>query len=285
MQIFLSWSGERSKAVADALGPWLRQVIQALEPWVSTEIRKGTRWGPEVAAQLERTKVGIICLTRDNLKEQWILFESGALSKTKDAVVCTFLLDIGKADVEQPLAQFQHTTAEEDEVRQLVLTLNTLVHAAGDRALPDGDLDEVFDLFWPKLKAKLVAIPPLQESKKQTPVRSDGAILREILDLVRNSQTSKSKQLLEIEVSGPRRDTHRLYRLDLGPKDAPDVDGLIDALMSLRAVTSVEAKPREKGGKTLYVETARPAALSINKFLELQGVDKRVKRISHSPQS
>ena len=68
MLVFISWSGQRSKIVAEALENWLAQVIQAVEPWVSQDINKGgLRWSAEVADRLERSKVGIICLTKSNL--------------------------------------------------------------------------------------------------------------------------------------------------------------------------------------------------------------------------
>jgi len=37
MKVFISWSGQRSAAVADALRYWLPKVIQALEPWMSAD--------------------------------------------------------------------------------------------------------------------------------------------------------------------------------------------------------------------------------------------------------
>ena len=64
MRIFVSWSGDRSKFVAEALHDWLPNVIQALDPWLSSEdIDKGTRWLSDIATQLNEVKVGIICLT------------------------------------------------------------------------------------------------------------------------------------------------------------------------------------------------------------------------------
>ena len=103
MLIFLSWSGDRSKAIAETFTSWISQVIQAADPWISRDIAKGARWGPEVSDRLSSSKVGIVCLTPENLASPWILFEAGALSKTKDAYVCTFLLDLKPADVEEPL--------------------------------------------------------------------------------------------------------------------------------------------------------------------------------------
>lgn len=43
MKIFLSWSGEKSKNIAESLKDWLEQVIQTSEPWISTSIEKGKK--------------------------------------------------------------------------------------------------------------------------------------------------------------------------------------------------------------------------------------------------
>ena len=93
MKVFMSWSGERSRALANALGPWLRQVVQSVEPWMSNRIGKGMRSGTEIAGALDNARAGIICVTAENLESAWINFEAGALSKTPDIRVCTVLLD------------------------------------------------------------------------------------------------------------------------------------------------------------------------------------------------
>ena len=59
MKVFVSWSLPRSKAVAEALAGWLPLVIQAVDPWISSEMTKGVRWTPELAKKLEESKVGI----------------------------------------------------------------------------------------------------------------------------------------------------------------------------------------------------------------------------------
>ncbi|OGW51407.1 MAG: hypothetical protein A2Z50_07035 [Nitrospirae bacterium RBG_19FT_COMBO_42_15] len=149
MLIFLSWSGHKSKAVAEALKTWLTQVIQAVEPWISSDIDKGSRWNQEVSAKLEESKFGIICLTRNNLDSKWILFEAGALSKTKNTKVCTLLLDITPSEVEQPLSEFQHTTIGKKDMLKLMHTINKSIISAGKRGLPDKVLDSTFETFWP----------------------------------------------------------------------------------------------------------------------------------------
>lgn len=200
MKVFISWSGQKSKIIATALETWLKQVIQAVEPWISIDITKGVKWGSEIADRLEKSKIGIICLTSANLNERWILFEAGALSKTKDAHVCTLLLDVKPADVKQPLAQFQHTTTEKEDIYQLVQTINQAVKNSGEKSLDEPILEEVFKMFWPRLEKSIEEAITYKESIEQK-VRSEREILEEILLLARSLKIElKSKEVVEEEV-------------------------------------------------------------------------------------
>jgi hypothetical protein len=183
MDVFISWSGERSRAAAEALRGWLPKIINAIKPWLSSaDIDKGARWSTDVASRLEAAKAGIICLTPNNLHSDWILFEAGALSKTlKNTFVCPFLIGLEPSDVKPPLAQFQATKAEKDDVLKLLKTLNS---ALIDTALPETHIDEAFDVWWPKLESQLKALP-FEEAKAKTH-RPDRELLEEILALVRS---------------------------------------------------------------------------------------------------
>ena len=45
MKIFISWSGEKSRRIALMLREWFPNVLNAVEPFVSSEdIAKGSRW-------------------------------------------------------------------------------------------------------------------------------------------------------------------------------------------------------------------------------------------------
>src|SRR5208282_4320198 len=81
MKIFIGWSGERSKQLAKILYDWLPIVLQNVEPYMSEEMDKGTRWASGVAEELESSNFGLFCMTRENLDAPWIHFEAGALSK------------------------------------------------------------------------------------------------------------------------------------------------------------------------------------------------------------
>jgi hypothetical protein len=184
MKIFISWSGERSLYIAEVLRDWLPNVIQGLEPWISSsDIEKGARWAANLAEQLEQTSFGIICLTPDNLDAPWILFEAGALSKTiSQTYVCPYLLGLEPTDIKGPLVQFQAAKAERDDTRKLILTIN---RAQGERELSTSHIDAAFEKWWPDFEQKLQNFPsPMVRSVQ----RSEKDMLVELLTIARNFQ-------------------------------------------------------------------------------------------------
>ena len=188
MEVFICWSGERSQEIANKLSDWLPNVIQAVKPWMSAaNIDKGARWNSDIAVQLERAKVGIICLTPENLEAPWILFEAGALSKTLEKTyVCPYLFQVAPTDVKGPLVQFQHTMATKDDTRKLLHTINK---ALEDEALDDTQLDKSFEIWWPELDNNLKNITNVTTKREERPARE---ILEEILELVRQSKRVSS---------------------------------------------------------------------------------------------
>src|SRR5260370_14606506 len=149
MNVFISWSGATSKAMAETIRDWLKQVIQAVDSWISPDIEKGARWSEELADKLKDARTGIICLAPDNLREPWILFEAGALSRTvKSPYVCPYLLHVESASLTGPLAQFQATKAEKEDTRKLVHTIN----GALEGKLTDAQLNVAFEKWWPDLE-------------------------------------------------------------------------------------------------------------------------------------
>jgi hypothetical protein len=183
MKVFFCWSGDQSKMVAEVLASWIGQVIQAVEPWISTGISKGKRWQQEIGDHLEDARAGVVCLTRDIIDSAWIHYESGALAKSKEAYLYTFLLDLQVTDIKEPLSWFQSTKGEEGDVRKLIHDLNKLVGETGGRTLSDKDIDELFDYNWPRLDEKLQELSRKVEPK--LPARSEREMIQETLQAVR----------------------------------------------------------------------------------------------------
>ncbi|MBK7392130.1 MAG: TIR domain-containing protein [Chloracidobacterium sp.] len=182
MKVFLSWSGERSHAIATALRDWLPKVIQALEPWMSAvDIERGARWGTDIAKELEDSQFGIICLTPTNLNEPWIHFEAGALSKTVDqSYVCPFINNVEPSDLTGPLVQFNAARTTREDTEKLINSLNSRLTTP----LASETVCEAFAVWWPKLEEVLENLPAERTSQMRH-ARSDREIIEELLELSR----------------------------------------------------------------------------------------------------
>jgi hypothetical protein len=118
MKVFISWSGDLSKKVAEFLAIWLQDILQGVKCWVSTDdIDKGKIWFGNITKELAETEIGILCLTRENKDARWVLFEAGALSKgLSESRVCPFLVDLQQSDLQPPLSQFNGTLPNKADV-------------------------------------------------------------------------------------------------------------------------------------------------------------------------
>jgi len=185
MKVFISWSGERSKAVAELLDEWISCVIQFIRPWLSSkDIDRGALWFSELSDQLKEINLGIVCLTKENLNAPWILFEAGALAKgLSSSRVCTLLIDLEPGDVGNPLAQFNHSKPEKDSIFNLVRTLNSSLN---EQALKDDVLKQVFETYWPQFEKKFTDILKDIPIGEDPPTRTNEDILSEVLSTVRS---------------------------------------------------------------------------------------------------
>jgi hypothetical protein len=189
MKIFVSWSGTRSKLVAEFICKWIKQVLQGTNPWMSTDIEKGKSWGIEIHKVLSDSKFGIICLTKDNLESTWIHFEAGAIAKSAEGNVFTFLLDIDNEEVKQPLGQFQHTKFQKKDVLKLLSDINNILSRNSETSLEPGVLNEVFETNWKKFNREIKLIAELDletEYVKRTPDDMIEEVLLKTRDLDMN---------------------------------------------------------------------------------------------------
>lgn len=187
MDIFISWSGRRSLAVAQGIREWLPLVLQYTRPYVSSDdIRKGNRWSLEIGAKLDGTNYGIVCLFPENVNADWILFESGALSKAVGAGALWTLLGGGlrPADLTGPLSQFQHTVTERDDVLKLLRSIDA---EAADTGIGDARLTVLFDQLWPRLHEAVSAAEGMDANEPVEPARGVEVLVEEILGLTRET--------------------------------------------------------------------------------------------------
>ncbi|SHG23905.1 toll/interleukin-1 receptor domain-containing protein [Bradyrhizobium erythrophlei] len=192
MRVFISWSGELSRQLSEAIRDWLPSALQSVRPYFTpSDIDKGARWATEISEALSASKVGIIVLTRDNLRSNWIMFESGAISSTLDkSRICPILFDLEPTDLQGPLAQFQVTRFAEDDFRKLFHTINSQL---GEHSLIENVAQAVFDKWWPDLNEELSKIMQGHTAKADVPkIRSDRDLIEEMLLLVRGQAAARS---------------------------------------------------------------------------------------------
>jgi hypothetical protein len=194
MDIFISWSGERSRAIAEALREWLPKIMNSVKPWMSqTDISKGSRWNPDIAQNLDTAKAGIFCLTPSNLKSESIMFEAGAISKSvSESRVYTLLAGLEVADLKWPLAQFQATSLQKHDIEKMLCDINRDLVRLGEPSSPEEILEEAFELWWPKLGEKFSKLPA--DTARATPARTEKDLLEEILELVRSQARFTGRQ-------------------------------------------------------------------------------------------
>lgn len=191
MKIFISWSGAKSKAVADIVKWWLDMVLQATDPWVSTaDIHAGDRWADEIKAGLEGAEFGIICVTPSNQNSQWLNYEAGAISKqVKDSTskVTPLLIDINNpTEIQGPLTQFQATMPTRDGFERLALSINESMPVATKRSAES--VRSSVEMAWQGLEEKLASIQVTEPSNTQKN-RSNEDMLEELLLRVRDLDT------------------------------------------------------------------------------------------------
>lgn len=193
MKIFVSWSGETSKKIAESIREWLPTVLQTVKPYFTpSDIEKGTRWSSDIAKELDDSMAGIFCVTKENLNSQWLMFEAGAISKKVDqSLVCPILVGLDNSDIKGPLTQFQTTLFEKSDFKKLVSGINK---ANVDNVLDESVLHTVFEKFWPDLHDKITTILKNEglTNAKGADIRTDRDVLEEILDLSRALAIQKS---------------------------------------------------------------------------------------------
>ncbi len=181
MKLFISWSGERSQALAQALREWFPLVLHYVEPWLSeADVSAGDRWAQAVAKELEASNFGVICVTPENVGSPWVLFEAGALAKSmQGAKVIPLLFNLEFSDITGPLAQFQAKKVERSGLGEVVQSIN---HAT-DQAIPDDRVKQLFAALWPELEKRLAGIP--KEAPTERHMRPHHEILEELVTSVR----------------------------------------------------------------------------------------------------
>ena len=272
MKLFISWSGEFSRKVAECLSIWIPTIIQTVDVFYSpNDIAKGENWSSRLSDELEQSNFGIVCLTPENTLAPWIHFEAGALSKVANSRVSAIMLGISPSDVKGPLARFQNTAFTREDFYRLFLSINSSHEAPLRQAV----LEHAFDNSWEKLERDITAI--IEEYSSRSPASSPEESLRdehgsnseaiqEILSIVRtfgnnsstpvraaavssiNSTRAELNQKIAVIVSCASAPIHDVLRIIqkysyASPKSAAACESSLSAIGSCSIITDTDQLP------------------------------------------
>lgn len=149
MKVFISWSGEKSKAVALLLKTWLPSVIQALDdPWVSdVDIESGANWSTAIGTQLANADFGIICVTQENQSRPWLNFEAGAISKLVGGAAPLLVDFPSTSELAGPMSQLQVNMPDRDGVLKLLKSINARLPKPLDAKVLEATFERSFGEF------------------------------------------------------------------------------------------------------------------------------------------
>jgi hypothetical protein len=121
--VFLCWSKDRSKAIAEGWAKLLPGIVRG-RPILSTEFQKGREWSSMLRNDLNEAKTGIIFLTPENVAAPWIHFEAGALAtavgnRNGEVFIYVYGFDPGKLG--GPLSAYQSTVATKQDTLEAEL--------------------------------------------------------------------------------------------------------------------------------------------------------------------
>lgn len=158
LHIFLSWSGDYSKALATLFYEWVPYVLQETTPFMSAQaIELGTGWNEEINLQLNQADLGIIFVTEENVNSPWLNFESGALAKSFDRTnkVIPILFDDEKKSMlynqSTPLKQFQSVLYPDKEgLNSVIATINSEL----ENPIDEKRLASTFEMYYPQWENK-----------------------------------------------------------------------------------------------------------------------------------
>lgn len=191
MKIFVSWSGELSSKIAEALKKWIPCIVQSVDVFFSPEdIEKGNNWERILSTELSECKFGIICLTPENTSAPWLNFEAGAIAKSLDSKVAALMINIKPSDIKGPLSRYQATKLDKDDFYQLIVSINKTLEDPREESI----LKNVFDAMWTPFSAEInQIIEEFSTRNKNNKVtnsdKDEGSPIEEILQLLRKQNS------------------------------------------------------------------------------------------------
>lgn len=187
MKLFISWSGENSRRLADLFRHFIPTIFQRAAVFTTTEdIEKGSNWISNIESQLSESDAALLCVTPEAMNSPWLLFEAGALSKSIGPNrIIPVLAGLSPVDLTGPLIQFQTTKLEKRDIKKLLSYFNSEFNLG----LNGSSFESLFEALWPNFEREMHRIVSRLEdtSTEEGPqVKSNRELLEETVQEIRN---------------------------------------------------------------------------------------------------
>jgi hypothetical protein len=181
VKIFISWSGNSERAVAEALQSTLSELCAAdVEVFVSSRsISKGANGVAVIEASLDSSAFGIVLVSKKNQAAAWLNYEAGWLASTLDRPVATICLDLRPSDITSPLAPRQAT--QFSDPADMETLLREIVRAANP-SMSDRTFATLLASVWPTIRDSW---EPRHGDAETADPRSERDMLAELVERVR----------------------------------------------------------------------------------------------------
>lgn len=154
--VFISWSGLRSRQLASLLHDWIPKLSSEIQTWMSdSDVPAGEQWIDVLIEKARSARAMVVCLTPENQDSRWLHFEAG-LSMGKPVIPVLQGLDPG--DVHPPLSVFNCCIADDRGMQKLLSRLTQVL------AVPAVE-QHSFDINWPTLGQAIEKIDALSEDR------------------------------------------------------------------------------------------------------------------------
>jgi nucleoside 2-deoxyribosyltransferase len=152
MKTLISYSGTRSKIVAEALRLLLQRSIPKIEVLLpGTDIALRDSWRKSISSNLKTIDVAIIVVTQENIERAWVTYEVGYITAHQKRIV-PFLFDVPTSRLSFPLASFLAVTSNKDSIFRLITQLALEAKLNVDTK----NIEKSFDAAWREFENSLV---------------------------------------------------------------------------------------------------------------------------------
>lgn len=183
--VFLSWSGDQSRKVAEAFSDLFKAVFApTIKSFMSSkDIAAGDRSIRTLFTMLEKCNYGVCFINSENARAPWIQFEAGALSKIiDDSKVMVLILDESSISslYGTPLSEFQHKLFNKEDIKSIFEEIIKNFGFNDDKESFMQRFNGSWDEFYDKSRAVLD-----EKKGKKEDVRDEQYTEKEALDTIK----------------------------------------------------------------------------------------------------